>query len=159
VLAACGGTSSSSAPLGPPLGPIPFALVSRAGTQPAAGLHTRRVCSSCRQTLELEPSTGPVASALSVVRPGEHVRIAAIAAAKPIRFITGFARKLCSTSLYFGKGSTLVGREWKVGLPPGRYVVNVSFLLPGRPETSEDGLVGLLVSRTKPLGIVRHPSC
>lgn len=149
-------------PLARPVRAIPFALVSRSGRQQSTDRHAT-FCpphpgsSSCSFEGHLVPSTGPVPGALSVVRPGEHVRIAV---GKPIEFVTGFASRLCSGSLYFGKGSTLDGRDWTIRLAPGRYVVSVSFTFPGGSgQTSEDGLVGLLVSKTTPLGILRHPSC
>jgi hypothetical protein len=149
-------------PLARPVRAISFALVSRSGRQQATDRHAT-FCpphpgsSSCSFEGHLVPSTGPVPGALSVVRPGEHVQIAA---GKPIEFVTGFASRLCSGSLYFGKGSSLDGRDWTIRLAPGRYVVGVSFTLPsGSGQTSEDGLVGLLVSKTMPFGIVRHPSC
>lgn len=52
------------------------------------------------------------------------------------------------------------GSNWNVHLPPGRYVVTVSFTWSGgKRAVDETGIIGLLASRTARLGIVATPAC
>jgi hypothetical protein len=153
----------TGAPAAQQVSPLPFELVSRSGRQAASDLHAS-FCprhpgiSSCAMMGHLVPPTGPIPASISVVRPGERVRIVV---PPHVALVAGVVSRLCSGPAGFGADSTdFEGTRWTVPLKPGRYLVDVAF---GRSDkkghTTASGLVGLLVSSSTPLGILHRPRC
>ncbi len=169
--------STSSVPIAKAINPLPFALVSQAGTQPASNL-TASVCaakpstnksgvqsfSSCSIGLSSESSSGPIPSGLSVVRPGERVQFTGPALAHVFKagvpMASGWVDKLCNGLGLPVKSVFLQGTSWALNLKPGAYVLSLSFSWDSpQGAADESGDIGLLVSRTEPLRVLPKPRC
>ena len=149
--------------------PPPFLLESRAGTQrgvqesycvsmPAAGGSV----AGCADTTDLPPRR------LSVVRPRSLVTIV-LRGAEIVRKGVGCADGCeAGAAVYRVDGDksrplrrfdlTSARTRWRVRLRPGRYELEVfvsRFRTPDRRVGDTSATFGLLVSRTRPLGIVR----
>jgi hypothetical protein len=148
--------------------PFPFILVTRAGQQEAVDLQAsfcppQPIDHTCGPVGYPESATGRRPGSLSVVRPGEQIRLSL---SRPSdKLISLDTEKLCTPS-FNGSRSLLLPRffpnhpTWRVQLPPGRYVATFSFEQPTTKGTADEtGIVGLLVSRSAPLAVVRTPSC
>jgi hypothetical protein len=158
--------SASGKPRG--IKPFPFILVSLAGHQKAVDLQAsfcpqQPIDHTCGTVGHLESVTGPRPGGLSVVRPGEQIRLSL---SRPNdKLISLDTQKLCTPS-FTGSRSLFPPRlfpnhpPWRVQLPPGRYVATFSFEQPTTTGTADEtGIVGLLVSRSAPLAVVHTPNC
>jgi hypothetical protein len=101
-----------------------------------------------------------VPSGLSVVRPGERIRFALPAAIRTGEVPVSLSvAKICKGGLP-SVMPFLAGRSWTVHLRPGGYVATLSFAWQGKATLiNESGVVGLLVSRSKSLGVIYSPRC
>ena len=142
---------------------IRFALVSRAGTQPASNLRAWAV--QCSQRSEgcggaVSEGIGRVRAALiSVVRPGEVVRLTLPSTTKARQLLWGgTARPLCRSGPI--RALRLGNHGGRIQLPSGMYWLFMSYTsLEPRRLFFESGTLGILVSRTAPLRVIPAPKC
>lgn len=149
--------------------PLPFSLVSAAGTQAATNLHAGlcpRPARPCPFSWGDElPPAGPAPTRLSVVRPGERIRFVLPAGARTVTVAgvrtppTAEFVQVCSS-----RARTILvplsAPTWAVRLPPARYAVVVFFFRrAAHGVVGEVGVFGLLVSRTRRPAIVAADPC
>jgi hypothetical protein len=169
AVALLGPTVAATTAASPSVRPLPFALVSRAGTQSATNLHAA-VCSKPARQCSFSwsgelPPVGPAPVRLSVVRPGEAVRfvLPTDAPLPTVRGRTAWPR--LDLEPFCGDVTSVLVRpvphgRWTVHLRPGRYTAVVFFLrTSSRGLVGEVGVLGLLVSASKPYALVPAPSC
>lgn len=163
------GTEGTQPPSATAVAPVPFALLSRSGRQPATDLRATSCpfpssgnggfTGGCSQPLYSEPSTGPIPNGLSVVRPGERVTFTIRSDAG---FVSLVVTRLCSglDVSHLPLPALLRGNAWTVHLAPGNYVATVDFSWDRNgASVDESGIVGLLVSASHSLGVTYRPHC
>jgi hypothetical protein len=154
--------------------PLSFSLVSQAGVQPATGSTAYAEACTPEGDCALLPLSGgpngPIPDHVSVVRPGERLDFAGPGSTKmkvgffPRANVHSFgsvtAYRLCHFDPMRGLSGLLDGPRWTAPRKPGSYVLDVGlwWQAKGGPIT-ENGFVGVLVSRTRRLGILPRPRC
>lgn len=150
--------------------PLPFDLVSRAGTQAAERLSatacTTKAGVNCSFSTGSENVLDFRPHSLSVVRPGEQVRFALPKTAYPVPEVAG--TRFPSTLLVYKRCNPVLPAatkflhrpQWTVELRPGEYTVFFAFVSREQDRLADEGgAFGLAVSRTQDLQIVRATAC